>query len=279
MTTAPIETVRNRRPLTAWAPGLADLPWGDPAFSERMLREHLDQRHDHASRRVDTIGAQAGWMVDWLGLAPGARLLDLTCGPGLFARAFAERGIAVTGVDIAPAAIRHARELTAGLPCTFIEGDVRVVDLEPGGFDAAIYLYGQYELLNPDDATAVLARLRTALRPGAPLAVEIREPSRIDRTPRTGWWASADDVYGSGPHLVLAEHGWDAAAGATVDRYHVISEDGAALTVFGVTERVLEAGALASELSRAGFPDARVRPGWDGLPFEASADWVVVVAR
>lgn len=279
ITTAPIESVRNRPPLAAWAAGVADLPWGDPAFSERMLREHLDQGHDHASRRRDTIGAQVDRLLEWLDLEPGDRLLDLTCGPGLFARAFAERGIAVSGVDVAPAAVRYAREVTAGLPCTFIEGDVRVVDLEPASFDAAIYLYGQYELLQPSEAPAVLARLRTALRPRAPLAVEVREPTRIDRTLHATWWTSADDIYASEPHLVLAEHGWDAAAGATVDRYHVITEDGAALSVFGVTERMLEAGALASELSRAGFPDARVLAGWGGLPFEGSADWVVVVAR
>jgi 2-polyprenyl-3-methyl-5-hydroxy-6-metoxy-1,4-benzoquinol methylase len=279
MTNPSMTTVLDREPLTAWASDMADLPWGDPAFSERMLREHLDQRHDHASRRTDTIDTQVDRLVGWLGLAPGDRLLDLTCGPGLFARAFAERGIAVTGVDIAPAAIRHAREMTAGLPCTFIEGDVRAVDLGSATFDAAVYLYGQYEVLEPHDAPAVIDRVRAALRPGAPLAVEIREPSRIDRTLHATWWTSADDVYAAEPHLVLGEHGWDAAAGATVDRYFVVDARGVVIDVFGVTERVLEPEALASELARAGLPGSQVHPGWDGLAFEASADWVLVVAR
>ena len=34
---------------TPWAYG-GNLPWDDPAFSERMLREHLDQTHGAASR-------------------------------------------------------------------------------------------------------------------------------------------------------------------------------------------------------------------------------------
>ncbi len=37
----------------------ARLPWGDPGFSARMLAEHLDQRHDLASRRTAVIDAQA----------------------------------------------------------------------------------------------------------------------------------------------------------------------------------------------------------------------------
>lgn len=28
------------------------IPWNDPAFSRRMLREHLDQEHDAASLRT-----------------------------------------------------------------------------------------------------------------------------------------------------------------------------------------------------------------------------------
>ena len=34
-----------------WAEG-ENIPWHDPAFSERMLTEHLSQAHDAASRRA-----------------------------------------------------------------------------------------------------------------------------------------------------------------------------------------------------------------------------------
>ena len=33
----------------AWVGG-GNLPWNDPAFSARMLREHLDESHGAASR-------------------------------------------------------------------------------------------------------------------------------------------------------------------------------------------------------------------------------------
>jgi len=58
----------------------ARLPWGDPEFSARILAEHLDQRHDLASRRRAVIDAQADWLAGFV--APGGRVLDLECGPG-----------------------------------------------------------------------------------------------------------------------------------------------------------------------------------------------------
>lgn len=274
-----IRRVLDRGPLRAWAGDTVDLPWGDPAFSQRMLREHLDQRHDHASRRLDTIRLLAESLADWLGLQAGSTLLDLTCGPGLVAKAFAERGIAVTGVDIAPAAIRHAREITAGLPCTFIEADVREANLPRAAFDGAIYLYGQPAVLPPDDLSAVLDRVRHALRPGSAVALEVQEPSQVDRSTVATWRTGADDLWGPGAHLVLSEHGWDPDARALVERHLVLGEQAEEPDVYGVSERILEPRELADILGSAGFPDVRIHAAWDGLPFDGAAGWYVAVAR
>ncbi|OGO54838.1 MAG: hypothetical protein A2V85_16825 [Chloroflexi bacterium RBG_16_72_14] len=276
---AALAAIAAHGPLRAWDEGTTDLPWADPAFSERMLREHLDQRHDLASRRGATIERQVDRLVAWLGLRPGMSLLDLTCGPGLVARAFAERGIVVTGVDVAPAAIRYARELNTGLACTFVQADVRTVQLPAYAFDAAVYLYGQCAVLRPPDLRQTLARVRAALRPGAVLALEAREAARVDRGAGTSWWSGADDLWGVGRHLVLAEHGWDEDAGATVERYHVVTEATGELSVHGVTERALEPETLRAVLAEAGFPAVDLHPAWDGLTFDDAADWVVAVCR
>ena len=268
-----LRRIAAREPLRAWAPDVVDLPWADPAFSERMLLEHLSQDHDLASRRLETIESQVERLLDWLGLRPGNSLLDLTCGPGLFARAFARRGIEVTGVDIAPAAIRHAREITAGLPCTFVQADVREVDLPEAAFDAAVYLYGQCEVARPDDLAAVLGRARRAMRSGAPLALEARVASAIGRSTGTAWHTGVDGLFGPGVQLVLTERGWDPEARATVERHHILAAETGELRIIGATARALEQPELEAILVGAGFPAVDFHPGWDGLAFDAAADW------
>ena len=44
-----------------WSEG-DKIPWNDPDFSERMLREHLSQDHDLASRRLEVIEAHVAWI-------------------------------------------------------------------------------------------------------------------------------------------------------------------------------------------------------------------------
>ena len=45
----------HRAPIPLpWAEG-DNIPWHDPEFSQRMLREHLSQAHDAASRSETTL--------------------------------------------------------------------------------------------------------------------------------------------------------------------------------------------------------------------------------
>lgn len=57
-----------------WSEG-EKIPWNEPAFSERMLKEHLSQNHDAASHSFSTvkkIGQQpSAWYSTWSGLFSG----------------------------------------------------------------------------------------------------------------------------------------------------------------------------------------------------------------
>ena len=79
------------------------IPWNDPDFSRRMLARHLES-HDLASRRAEKRRRIVDELITVAGLAPGDRVLDLGCGPGLYCQEFARRGMQVEGWDYAPAA-------------------------------------------------------------------------------------------------------------------------------------------------------------------------------
>ncbi len=72
--------------------------WADDHISSRMLEHHLDPDSDIASRNHAFIRRAASWLVDEFDLV-GRRVLDLGCGPGLYAMELARREVEVTGVD------------------------------------------------------------------------------------------------------------------------------------------------------------------------------------
>ncbi|MCA9368642.1 class I SAM-dependent methyltransferase, partial [Candidatus Kaiserbacteria bacterium] len=58
-----IDIVRRTDAPRPWAEG-EKIPWDDPAFSRRMLQEHLSQEHDAASRRFAVIDQHVAWIHD-----------------------------------------------------------------------------------------------------------------------------------------------------------------------------------------------------------------------
>ena len=276
-----------------------NLPWDEPAFSERMLKEHLDQSHGAASRRLPELRAQVQRMLEWLELPAGAHLLDVTCGPGLYAAEFARAGLSVTGVDFSPASIRYAREHCAGLACEFVQADVRQVDFgkladgpaasnvarsdpaaaEAGKFDAAIYLYGQFTVLRPAESQDVLRRIGQALKPGAPILLEVLDYAHFDKKNSNWWYTDNRGLWGDFPYLSLGERVFDAAQQASVERFYILNLTTGELQTYGLTDQALTVRRMKKLLKEAGFTQVTVHPAWDGLALNDSGEWKVYVAR
>ncbi|MCL4263739.1 MAG: methyltransferase domain-containing protein [Anaerolineae bacterium] len=272
---------RATRPYP-WQLHDGNLPWDDPAFSARMLREHLDESHGAASRQAAERAQQIEWLWKALALQPGNRLLDITCGPGLYAVEFARRGCHVTGIDFGPAAIAYAQELAAapGVAdrCTFIQQDVRQMALDGAGFDAALLLYGQLAVMPKTDAQDVLARAARALRPGGRLCVELLNPIRVDRKESSWWFTDDTGLWGDAPFLHLGERFWLEEEQVSVERYQILHLETGELDVVELCDQVYQPEEVVGMLRAAGFTAVTTHPAWDNLPFYDAGEWMVYTA-
>jgi len=114
--------------------------------------------------------------------AAGTKLLELGCGPGLYACRFAKNfpKITATGIDLSRPLLRRARTRASNLHlqnCRFYEGDAQALKELPQSVDAVIV--SRLFLIIPDK-TAVLAEIFRILRPGG--RCFIAEPTSGFRT-------------------------------------------------------------------------------------------------
>jgi SAM-dependent methyltransferase len=271
---------RNPTPVP-WSEG-DNIPWNDPEFSERMLAEHLSQEHDLASRKSETIYQHVEWVFsNVLGSRP-ARVLDLACGPGLYARHLAGKDCDYVGIDFSPASIRHAKEtaVAEGLSCTFHRADVRD-GLFGEDFDLVMMIYGQINVFPRDQGLEILKNARLALKPGGALLLEVQSLEHIRKGGEAGpsWYSAETGLFSSEPHVVLQENFWDADAKASTNRFSVIDAQTNTVSTYALSNEAYTKQELTNALVMAGFEDVERFPSLTGKSIAGEADLPVLVAR
>jgi SAM-dependent methyltransferase len=147
-------------------------------FFER-LADHMGPAYLRYSFTKGTAN-EVAFLIDALSLSPGARVLDVGCGPGRHALELARRGFEVVGVDISQRFVDLGNASAGGegglsARVRFVRADARALTFD-GEFDAVLSLcQGGFGLVgrSEDGAAdvAVLGGMARALRPGGALAL------------------------------------------------------------------------------------------------------------
>lgn len=264
-------------------PEQIDRLWRGESFAERILVEHLDDTHGAASRVGEEQLTQIGWLWHKLKLRPQAHVLDVTCGPGLYAVKLAQRGCHVTGVDFSETALAYARQAAVeyGVAdlCHFVEQDVRQLQYTEPQFEAAILLYGQLESFDKREAQTLLQQLAHGLKPGGRLCIEGLNQDTVDQEDSSWWYTDEQGVWGDEPYLHLGERFWYADEGLAVERYHIIHLQTGRMEEVHICNQTYSVQAMTAMLQAGGFNSVEVYPAWDGLSLYDAEEWVVYIAE
>ncbi len=174
--------------------------WDDPHISAEMLKAHLDPEIDAASRRPETIDRTCHWLIEHFGLKPGNRVLDLGCGPGLYASRLAKRGLKVTGIDYSRRSVEYARRAAdeQGLDIQYLYQDYLAQEYLPSGtserFDLAIMIYCDFAVLSDEKQGILLGRVAWALKPGGRFVFDVFTPEQHPVKETTSWSFSQGGV-------------------------------------------------------------------------------------
>jgi SAM-dependent methyltransferase len=271
---------RTPRPVP-WSEG-EKIPWNEPGFSTRMLREHLSQDHDAASRRATIIDRQVDWIFQTKLGERSASVLDLGCGPGLYTSRLARHGCRCTGIDFSPASVAYAREQAQGqgLDCKYIEGDVRTTSFG-NGFGLVMFIFGELNVFRSQDARLILQKAYAALDRDGRLVLE---PHTFDAVKAIGqnpseWYSASSGLFSESPHLYLQENFWDETSCTTTQRYFIVDVQSGAVTRYASTMQAYTGDQYRSLLEECGFRDVEFHPSLEGKENDYGRELLAITAR
>lgn len=162
-------------------------------------------------KEAELYDIQYVWKMDdapfWKDLArehaPDARVLELACGTLRLALPLAEAGLHVTGVDLSPHMLAHARKKVANYPAevqarlTLHEGDMRSVRLGEQFHFVYLPFNTFLVLLTASDQLALFETVRAHLAPGGVFAFDIFMPdiNRLKIEANPTWILEVDQTF------------------------------------------------------------------------------------
>ena len=239
-------------------------------------------KHFFSGLAVDfwrTVGPPEATQTDidflWkhLQLAPGTRVLDVPCGAGRLTLPLAERGCAVTGVDISEEFVGAARRAAAerGLDASFVQAEMRDLPRD-GTFEAAFCFGNSFGYLDDAGNEEFVAAIAASLAPGGRFALDFGQ--------------TAEGVYPrleprlegemAGFHFV-EETRLDPAT-SRIENVFEFSKDARSERKLA-SQRVYMAGDIVRMLAREGLETKELFGSLDGQPFGLSSQRLLVVAE
>jgi ubiquinone/menaquinone biosynthesis C-methylase UbiE len=227
--------------------------WDDENISKYMLDAHLNPSVEAASRQLDFIKESVEWISSMFNKTSGKKLLDLGCGPGIYAELFTEKGFEVTGIDFSKRSIEYAIA-NAGLNgknIDYIYKNYLGIDYR-NEFDLITLIYCDFGVLSPNDRTTVLCKIMNALKPGGILVLDGFTNNQLSDVPQkqdlyyadAGFWCSK-------PHVCIQRNFHYVETKNYLEQYVIIKED--SCDCYNIWNQLFTMESLLDEIKSAGF--------------------------
>lgn len=255
--------------------------WDNDHISKMMLMAHLNPNWDAASKKPETIKATCDWIIKSLDLKQGQSLLDLGCGPGLYAAHFYEHGLQVTGIDYSKRSIAYAKE-QAGINQQTIDyryENYLALDVVQA-FDVITLIYCDFGVLSFDSRTQLLSRIHSAMKPEGYFVFDVWSTAYEELTAVYKNWVvhETSGFWKPTAHLELIDKTYDESQSVSL-KQHIIVEEETSINVYNLWEQCYTVASITELLNENGFEVISVVADLTGTPYTTESNAIGIIAK
>ena len=251
--------------------------WNDEYISKQLLKAHLDPNFDGASRKLDFIEKSVRWITERLSPADYPLLLDVGCGPAIYAEKFAQRGYQVAGVDFSKRSITYAQQsaISKKLNISYAYQNYLEMDLDTC-FDFCTMIYCDYGALSPKDRQVIMNKIYHHLKPGGKVLLDVfsmtkfcnfQEQQIWEICPNGGFWRPNE-------HMVLSVF-YKYFDNVTLDLISIISKE--EITPYYLWNTYFSKEDLMQEAESVGFKMCGLFGDVAGSIYQSESDTIAII--
>lgn len=139
--------------------------WLDEYISKNLLKAHLNPNYEGASRKFEFINSSVNWIYKKFPVDKYNRVLDLGCGPGLYAERLYSKGYEITGIDFSKRSIEYAKQRALKKNFDIEYENYNYLDMNYENiFDLAMLIYCDYGALSKNKRKKLLEKVFASLK-------------------------------------------------------------------------------------------------------------------
>ena len=244
--------------------------WTDPYISTQLLNLHINPENDVASRSQVKIERITNWILEQTD-NPGMKILDLGCGPGLYAELLAQKGHSVTGVDFSENSIQYATRQAKEkkLNIEYLEKNYLELDFE-NEFDLVILIYLDFCVLLPQEREKVLENIYRALKKGGLFICDVVNERNIEQKTISQSWEVQESGFWKNTPFIALTNGYHYPEAKVLANQHIIISNNNSVDTYIFWTHYYEKEDMFEILESKGFKNIR---NFENLLPESSDCW------
>ncbi len=230
--------------------------WIDAYISKQLLEIHVNPELDLASRRKQSIDNTVEFILRSCGTSK-RKILDLGCGPGLYAERLAEAGHQVTGVDFSETSVAYASNQARKkkLDIDYLCQDYLTLDYKDK-FDIVLLIYTDFGVLNPSEREKLLAIIHKALTSDGMFIFDVINAKNLEQKfqEHNTWTIEPGGFWKDSPYLVLM-NGFHFTDEKVFLQQHIIIDETEKIKTYRFWTHYFENADIIKTLTDNGFTD------------------------
>lgn len=257
-----------------------DSIWLDDHIAPKMLAAHLDSEFDGATRNSEYISQSMKWLTQKCPVQEFPKLLDLGCGPGIYAEKFCEAGYQVKGIDFSELSIAYAKNSAKekDYAIDYQCGDYLTADLGKEQYDVIVLIYCDLGVFSPTDRQRIFQKVYRALKPGGRFIFDVFTPQKYAAFEEANTWQVEEDNFWTKEKCIhLSAQKTYPGTTTYLDQHYLLYPD--YFKEFFIWETVFAEEELLAELNKIGFASNEVCGDLRGRPSMVESETLCFVVE